>query len=166
MNEVQALEHIRTQALALQAIREEQRASRPLPERLSRALMRAKTLSTVPSGGISEYTTRGKTEGKMPPAQQTADFRSEIALVLNAVEHLEAAVEAEQGLGSHKAFASMSREEKNDELRKWRGVKSWEVCTRAPWLGQTPRTIERIRKEDLGVRPIDGQELEILRRAA
>jgi hypothetical protein len=153
------VEEIRTAALALQAIREEQKASRPLWDRLRRAQDKARLLSTVPSGGISEYTTRGKTEGKEPPAQQTMDFRDELALVENAVEHLELAVEAEQGLGARKEFALMSKEEKNKELLKWRGVKSWVVAAKAPWLGETPRTIERIRDE-LGVRPSNGLELE------
>jgi hypothetical protein len=153
------LEAIRAQALALQANREELRASRPLPERLSRALNRAKMLSTVPSGGISEYTTRGKTEGKAPGPQQTADFRNELALCLSAIETLEQAVEAEQGLGARKEFSLMSKEEKNKELLKWAGQKSWVVAAKAPWLGATPRTIERIRDE-LGVRPSDGGVLE------
>jgi hypothetical protein len=53
----------------------------------------------------------------------------------------------------------MSKEEKNKELLKWAGQKSWVVAAKAPWLGATPRTIERIRDE-LGVRPSDGGVLE------
>lgn len=154
-----AIEEIRAQALVQQKVREDLRQSRPLPERLSRAMHKARMLSTVPSGGISEYTTRGKTEGREPPAQQEADFRNELALVESAIEILEKAVESEQGLGARKEFALMSKEEKNKELLKWRGVKSWVVAAKAPWLGETPRTIERIR-DDLGVRPSNGLELE------
>lgn len=160
MNEQDQLEQVRSQALVLQAIREEQRKSLPLWERLKRAQDKARIMSTVPSAGISEYTTRGKTEGSAPPAQQEPDFRNEFALVEHAIDHLWAAVEAEQGLGAHQVFSMMSKEEKNKELLKYRGVHSSEVARIAPWLGRSARTIERIRAVDLGVRPSNGLELE------
>jgi hypothetical protein len=159
MNEAQNVEQIRTQALALQAIREEQRRSRPLWERLRRAQDKARMLSTVPSGGISEYTTRGKTEGKEPPQQQETALKDHLALVEHAVELYEDAVAAECGLGAGKTFALMDREEKDAELLKWRGVKSWVVAAKAPWLGDTPRTIERAR-ERLGVKSSNGLDLD------
>lgn len=165
------VEQIQTAALALQANRQALRAQKPLWVRLREATDRARLLSTVPSAGISEYTTSGKSEDREPPAQQEVDISERLALVSHAVELLEAHVDAECGLSAAaREFTSMSMEEKDKELLKWRGVKSWEVCTRAPYLGKTPRTIERAR-ERLELRPSDGMPkvpkvIEFKRRAA
>lgn len=159
MNQNDEAEQVRAQALALQSIRDDIRKGRPLWAQLRVAMDKAKLLSTVGSGGISEYTTRGKTEGKAPPRQQETALEDHLALVEHAVELYVSAVDAESGLGAGKVFALMDREEKDKELLKWRGVKSWVVAARAPWLGDTPRTIERAR-DRLMVRPSNGLPLE------
>jgi hypothetical protein len=68
------VEQISAQVLALQEQRLQMRAQRPLWQRLRAASDKAKVLSTVPSAGISEYTTHGKTEGSEPPQQQIVDI--------------------------------------------------------------------------------------------
>jgi hypothetical protein len=164
MNQNDEIDRIREQALIQQKVREDMREAKPLWMRVRDVENRCRVLSTVPSAGISEYTTSGKTEGKAPPAQQEADFRDERARVEFAVRQWEGAVDSENGLGARREFAQMRTEEKDRELLKWRGVKSHEVATFAPWLG-SPNTIERARKR-LGVRQSDGSELERKLRAA
>jgi hypothetical protein len=158
MNQNDDLERIREQALIQQKVREDMREAKPLWMRVRDVENRCRVLSTVPSAGISEYTTSGKTEGKAPPAQQEADFRDERARVEFAVRQWEFAADSEQGLGARKVFAQMDGSDKDKELLKWRGVKSFEVATFAPWLG-SPKTVERAR-DRLGVRPSNGLELD------
>jgi hypothetical protein len=140
------VEQISAQVLALQEARLQMRAQRPLWQRLRAASDKAKVLSTVPSAGISEYTTHGKTEGSEPPQQQIVDITDRMALVAHAIEMLEEAVDEECGLSPARAFNTKRTEDLDKELLKWRGVPSFVVAVKAPWLGRTPRTIERARE--------------------
>jgi hypothetical protein len=152
-------EQISAQVLALQEARLQMRAQRPLWQRLRAASDKAKVLSTVPSAGISEYTTHGKTEGSEPPQQQIVDITDRMALVAHAIEMLEEAVDEECGLSPARAFNTKRTEDLDKELLKWRGVPSFVVAVKAPWLGRSPRTIERAR-ERLQVRQSDGMPLD------
>jgi hypothetical protein len=132
------VEQISAQVLALQEVRLQMRAQRPLWQRLRAASDKAKVLSTVPSAGISEYTTHGKTEGSEPPQQQIVDITDRMALVAHAIEMLEEAVDAECGLSPARAFNTKRTEDLDKELLKWRGVPSFVVAVKAPWLGRIP----------------------------
>ncbi len=151
-------EQVRAQALALDANRRTIRETKTLPRRLEEAINRAGLMSTVPSAGISEYTTRGKSETVAPPRQDEVDVSRRLSLVRFAIEQLEEQVDMECGLSPARNFNTLSMEEKDAELLRWRGVKSWEVAARSPQLGATPRTIEKAR-ERLDVRPVDGEPL-------
>jgi hypothetical protein len=153
------VEQISAQVLALQEVRVTMRAQRPLWQRLRAATDKAKVLSTVPSAGISEYTTHGKTEGSEPPQQQIVDITDRMALVAHAIEMLEEAVDEECGLSPARSFNTKRTDELDKELLKWRGVPSFVVAVKAPWLGRSPRTIERAR-ERLQVRQSDGMPLD------
>src|SRR4051812_42091618 len=107
---------IRNERLALEELRQREREHKPLWQRLHEVTDRALLLSTVPSAGISEYTTHGKTEGSEPPQQQTIDTEPIMRRVQNAVEELEAGLDAHFGLGESRNYTTMLGHEKDREL--------------------------------------------------
>lgn len=151
-------DQVRNERLALEELRQHDRKSKPLWQRLHEVMDNALLLSTVPSAGISEYTTKGKAEGSAPPQQQTIETKDHLALIEYAIELLEEAVDGERGLSPAREFKTMRTDELDQELLKWRGVASFVVAVKAPWLGRTPRTIERARQR-LNVRQSDGETL-------
>lgn len=152
-------ERIRNERVALDHMRRQDRKNKTLPTRLREALDAARMLSTAKAGQIGSDTARQKAQSKEPPAAQEIHIEDRLSHIEHAIELLEEVIDAERGLSPARDFKTLTTSELDQELLKWVGVPSWVVAVRAPYLGRTPRTIERARQR-LGVRPVDGRPLE------
>jgi uncharacterized protein (DUF1501 family) len=152
-------ERIREERLALHHMRCQARKDKSLPTRLREAIDQARMLSTAKAGQIGTDTARQKAQSKEPPAAEEIHIADRLAHIEHAIELLEEVVDSERGLSPARDFKTLTTSELDQELKKWVGVPSWVVAARAPYLGRTPRTIERARQR-LGVRQKDGRPLE------